>query len=521
MILFPIVGVLAIVVAVLAMMAISFSFNALLGTRQESSHPRQRRWGFIWLAALPVLGLVVLLGAFSKNTWQHQSPAVVENVARSDRSGVKGLSEARFELQKTNRALAGIVSINEAAIIESSVDEPAVPSVEAADNGTAAAASHAIADPADEKTAEEKTPPIETPTPKVSEEELQKQRSELGTDIGQWIRSLLDETSGSEAAGTNTVGQAAQSADGDVVVLQLSDQGAEQLLGQSAHAMLKSMNSELPSRIRQTYALISLTPSVEAGVAPVNPVLAAGGLKAIANSIGAIIARSQDPDSSSIEQRPVEVAVVADEPPGESPFPKWLKNPDGGRIVVETEFAPVGEDTKVPLLAEVNKAWIKHLADFADSLEPTIQKQAGFVKLELDAETAESCIVQTFERIEDLQTAVEGQKTMHKMYALVEFPESVDKVAVQEMRLSAQHDRVASLGILVVFLWLAVTSAGCGVRLRSHSSRLMRFSSFAVFAGLTLPIVLIACGFTVALARGETPRRPWMESAAVVKIHVD
>ena len=389
------------------------------------------------------------------------------------------------------------------------------------EQGSAAVPEPVIAAPAEDEKNEQTPPKIEVPTPTATADESQKPRSEPGTDIGQWIRSLLNESSGTEVAGSNNVGQAAQSADGDVVVLQLSDKGAEKLLGESAHAMLKSMNSELPSRIRQTYALISLTPSVDAGVAPVNPVLAAGGLKAIANSIEAIIAGSQAPNSLLIEKPPIDGAIVVAELSSEIPFPKWLKNPDGGRIVVETEFAPIGEDTKLPLLAEVNKAWMKHLAEFADSLEPTVQKQAGFVKLELDAETAESCIVQTFERIEGLQTAVEGQKSMHKMYALVEFPESIDKVAVQKMRLSAQHDRVASLGILVVILWLAVTSAGCGVRLRSHSSRLLRFSSFAVFAGLTLPIVLTAGGFTVALAKGETPRRPWMENAEVVKIHVD
>ena len=122
MILFPIVGILAILVAVIAMMAISFSFNALLGNRQESSPPSERRWRLVWLAAVPALGLIALLGAFSTNTVRIQTPADEEHAANSDQSRVEGLSEARFELQKTRRALAGIVAINEADFPEPEAD---------------------------------------------------------------------------------------------------------------------------------------------------------------------------------------------------------------------------------------------------------------------------------------------------------------------------------------------------------------------------------------------------------------
>ena len=72
----------------------------------------------------------------------------------------------------------------------------------------------------------------------------------LVSKIGQYISSNLEKVG--EHNGTTVLGQAAKSDNGDVVVFQPSDAMVRQILGAAGQNLLKSFNSELPGRIRQT-----------------------------------------------------------------------------------------------------------------------------------------------------------------------------------------------------------------------------------------------------------------------------
>ncbi|HQZ67915.1 MAG TPA: hypothetical protein PLY87_22645, partial [Planctomycetaceae bacterium] len=90
------------------------------------------------------------------------------------------------------------------------------------------------------------------------------QLQNLAARFGQMVRSHLE--SADETEGASSLGQAAKSDNGDVVVFQPSDDMVQLLLGAGGQDLLKSFNSELPGRIRQTYALIPLTPPVGAAL---------------------------------------------------------------------------------------------------------------------------------------------------------------------------------------------------------------------------------------------------------------
>jgi hypothetical protein len=94
------------------------------------------------------------------------------------------------------------------------------------------------------------------------------------------VRSQLE----SPATVSPATSSAGESANGDVVVFQLSEEMLRQLLGDSATEMLQTFNAQLPGGIRQTYALIPLSSPVGATVPQVQPLLAASGLSTLADS---------------------------------------------------------------------------------------------------------------------------------------------------------------------------------------------------------------------------------------------
>ena len=341
------------------------------------------------------------------------------------------------------------------------------------------------------------------------------QLAQLATTIGQLVRSRLDQNGEKKLAAPS--GPTEKAAGSDVVVFQLSEDVVQQLLGESGRELLQSFNSELPDRIRQTYALIPLTPPVGSAVSPVKPLLAAGGLESLANSLVSLV----DIAEQSTESQPGEaLPVVLATAPKTRPMPDWVKKPDGRRIVAETEPFVTGEDARRPLTGAINKALAEHLKTVTESIEPALREQSRFVKLELSEIAAQKCVVDTFERFEVLDTAAEGPKSMTKLYALLEFPEAVDNAAIQELRRSVQRDRIAGLGFVLGCAWLSIASAGFGIRLWRKGTRLRRWSSVPVFVAISVPLLAVAVGTVVALSRGEAGRPPWNQDHDTVRIDV-
>lgn len=351
---------------------------------------------------------------------------------------------------------------------------------------------------------------------------------QLVSKIGLYVNSNLEKVGDTESA--TVFGQAAKSDNGDVVVIQPSDEMVRQILGAAGQDLLKSFNSRLPGRIQQTYALIPLTPPVGSTV-PVNPLLAAGGLKTIANSIVAFVesvestaalaannAENADADAAIADvDAAIAIATGASfaEAVGELTVqpeipatPKWMEEADGRGIVVKTKPILSGDDAEALLTVAINEALAKHVQDVTANMNSTLREQAKFVCLELPQETARKYVVDTYDRAETLETETEGPQNFQIRYALLEFPEAVDQLAVQQIRKSIQQDRIFGLGLVVGFAWLSVCSAGFGIRQWRKGTRLRRIAAAPVFAVITLPTLLSAVGMVIALSTGEEPHRP-------------
>ena len=195
-----------------------------------------------------------------------------------------------------------------------------------------------------------------------------------------------------------------------------------------------------------------------------------------------------------------------------------MDEPDGRRIVVKTKPILAGDDGEALLTVAINEALATHVQNVTANMNSTLHEQANFVCLELPQATARKFVVDTYDRVATLETETEGPQEFEIRYALLEFPEVIDQLAVRQIRQSIQQDRIMGLGVVVVFAWLSVCSAGFGIRQWRKGTRLRRIVAAPMFAVITLPTVLIALGMVVALSQGEVLHRPWNSQPVTIDL---
>lgn len=327
-----------------------------------------------------------------------------------------------------------------------------------------------------------------------STEDRQKRLSELASHIGPWIRSLLDEDAKSELTTTGEPAEAVESSDKQVVIFKIPG---------------------------QTYALIPLNPGVAAAISRMKPLLISGGLEAMANSLARSLKEevaSQPaaalPPESEGRISDASIATLPEE------MPSWIRSPDGGRFVAQTEPLLPGEDITKPKVAAINKAFNAHMMTVAESLSPALHNQSRRITLELDTQTAESCVVESYQR-RDFIDSVEGRKEFIVGYSLVAFPEAVERAALQQLNHNVQADRITGLGMITGFAWLSVCFLGVGIRLWSRQSFLRRATAVPIFGLIAVPLMLLAAVIGISQAKGVPLKHPWVEENKTVSLHVE
>jgi hypothetical protein len=342
---------------------------------------------------------------------------------------------------------------------------------------------------------------VDTATQQESVEERRKRLSELASHLGPMIRSLLQNGEQPQAPVDINAPAAAESADRNIVVFQL------------------------PGPLRKTYAWIQLTPAVEAAVSPVKPLLDNGGLEAMANSLATLLSKPSA-DRPELPQPVLQTPTLpvskdlSESPLSEIP-PVWVTKPDGGRMVAKTAAIFEGEESTGPLVEAINKTLNEHLLGVTETLSPALRDQTGRMQLKLDPESAQRFIVASYERHELMETATEGSKPLKFVYALLEFPEAVDKVAVQKIRQAVQTERALGLGLAVGFTWLAVCCIGCGVRMWNRGSFVRRTLALPVFGVMAFPLLMLAAGIVIGMSNGRPINLPWIETPQTISLHVD
>jgi hypothetical protein len=273
--------------------------------------------------------------------------------------------------------------------------------------------------------------------------------------------------------------------------------------------MLAKLKSGMPSEVQAAFALVPLTSPVDSAVTPVKPFLAAGSLQLLADRLVTLLdpltgnSAKTAPDNSAV----TDAATVLSSAPVE---PTWVRKPDGGRMTVESKPVFDGADPEKALAEAVNEAYKQHAIEHFESLTPAIRSQLDRVQLRLDDRTAKLCIVDRYVRHEHGEFGTEGMKPFQIAYALVQFPEAVDRVTDKQLRLSMQNDRLFSLGLAVGLSWLSIIAACFGVRTWTRKTGFQKLYTFPLY-GLSVAFL----GSTVAVVGASTTGNgPHISSAA-------
>lgn len=206
--------------------------------------------------------------------------------------------------------------------------------------------------------------------------------------------------------------------------------------------------------------------------------------------------------ATPVEPVPAELAEA------EPAVPEWVRNPDGGRVVVETDFRVAAEDPMPLLRTAVSQAFRQHLEQQTESSLPAPTVWKKLIQVNLSETATERCIVAKFDRSEIISTA-EGPQTMIKTLALVEFPESIEHPTLAKIRRTVQQHRAWTVAVALLFLWMAFTSAGLLVRFTVGGSSLRKLISIPATVLIPVPLLLVAGALIAGIYQEQTRIFPW------------
>ena len=337
----------------------------------------------------------------------------------------------------------------------------------------------------------------------------------------------------------------AESTDSSVILMELNAETLARLLGNSD---VTEANSGIPEGFRRIYALIPLTTAGTQLVSPGGqPLKAVESVQTLAELLTAALSKqdiegtTSEPAYPAVElsEGAISSATTASasetktdsgnrqrlaEKPGDSDdfedksTPIWVKNPDGGRRVIETAFRPAGEDATALLRQELNHALTAHLVEHLTGSNPEPGNWTRLVKLNLSESAASKCVVATHDRRETI-TTLEGPQDMVQTFALVEFPEAIDRAAILQIRREVQSQRMICVLFVAALVWLAILSTGLILRFASGGRRLRLVLAIPAFMFISVPLVVLAAGAVIAMAEDDLKSFPWNDEVTLVTIN--
>lgn len=332
---------------------------------------------------------------------------------------------------------------------------------------------------------------------------------ELRDNVSDLIRSLLSQgtTAVRPDVSTPDTITGAPNQDG-MMLLEMSPEDASAMF--AGPEMLKSLKAQLPAGVKVAYALVPLTAPVDSAVAPVKPLLAAGSLQTLANQMVTLLEPFRTPPTS--ESTGADVSAVPSASNGSNadlmlPEPAWVRSPDGGRLTIQTRPLFAGDDRDQALVNAVSEAYKIHATQHFQTLDPALVSMIEQADLRLDDSAVRLCLVEKpFPRKEQAKFGQEGEKPFEIIYALVQFPEAVDKAAESKIRQALQQDRLLALGLAVGCGWLSTLSVGGAIRTWTRGTGFRRFLVSLPFAAIAM-VMMVGAGFVIiAASSGNGPR---------------
>lgn len=335
---------------------------------------------------------------------------------------------------------------------------------------------------------------------------------EVASQLGQFFQSQLNRPaaagdSPSEATGDQEVaaGTAGESADGDVVVYQFSEQMLADLFGSEAIDTLRSLSQQMPAGIRNSYALIPLPGSVGATVPPMKPLLASSGLRSLADSLVQLLKAGPANGQQATE-------LPGKSLPAEQPeIPAWVRQPSAGHRVARAEVLP-GEDTEDKVRESVEELLQQELQTGSEWIPVQLRQSALQASVGVSAGSLRTLVHNRFERQETLEQPIDGANELQVIWTEIELPRAE---ILGQLSLAAGQHRSWLLAAGVLIFWLGLVLAAISSRLWASGGLLSRFVSFGsgVFSiALLVAVVLVG----LRSARGLPLEDGQLFSGAVV-----
>ncbi len=483
----------------------------------ERSHVR---WAVGVFAVTAIVAIAATKGLRARSlTIESSSDEIV-----STHEALSELSKARQEAQNAVRETKIAVSDLHAALTESgemivvSAPQAAVETVQEPQPATPAQApaqpEAPKADPpvapatqTESTTAAEPAPQPEV-HPNPAEDSTEAKPEDRKDNVADLIRSLLSHgtTAVRPDASTASKAEGAPNQDG-MMLLEMSPEDASAMF--AGPEMLSRLNAQLPEGVKVAYALVPLTAPVDSAVAPVKPLLAAGSLQTLADQMVTLLEpfRSQPTADAAPKSADTEPSASSSSSDVTVTEPAWLKKPDGGRITVQSRPIFDGDNRDQALADAISEAYQSHATEHFQTLDPALVSMVKRVDLRLDDSAVKLCLVEKpFPRKEQAKFGQEGEKPFEIIYALVQFPEAVDKAAESKIRHAMQKDRLLALGLAVGFGWASILSIGGSIRMWTRRTGLKRFVVSLPFAGLAAVMMLGTVSVIVAASTGDGPQ---------------
>ncbi|MEZ6043766.1 MAG: hypothetical protein R3C20_24995 [Planctomycetaceae bacterium] len=332
---------------------------------------------------------------------------------------------------------------------------------------------------------------------------------------------------------------------GDVILLDLSEGVIEDLIRQSGGDAVQSLAEDLPEGIQRIYRLVPLTTSgpglLPAGSSTKQPLKVVEGIRTVADAVRYAIVTGRD-DAANRSVSNAAAALLAEKPADSTDstdatsstdatgsevltsksqvgelLPDWVNNPDGGRLVVETQFHPSEEDDQELLLSEIDNSLLGHLKERHNQWLAVHHAGRLPVRFSLTPETARQCIVARVEQSEVLETSA-GPQSMIRTIALVEFPEAVDKQAFDMIRKAVQRERMFLVVLVTILIGLSVLTGGIFVRTGIAAGKARKVMALAGLALTTLPLALVAVAAIGTTIQGDPVEVPWEPEHATIDL---
>ena len=300
-------------------------------------------------------------------------------------------------------------------------------------------------------------------------------------------------------------------ADGEMLVLPLSDQVLADLIGEEGVAAIERLNETVPPELRQAYAMIPIPGPASGTVAPVlrgtigPAVLSEQGMNLIQATVSNLI-----PDNLT-EKSLQQLAEAADGDTANSfEAPDWVDAPGDGYIVVKSDFALESEPVNKVLRPAIEEALIGQVESLISEQFQTDDGWKQYVSLSVTDDAIADCIVKTAEQTEILPTSG-GTFEMQRTYALVDLPETLRDSTVAQVRSSIQQSRMMSLGVTVAIAWLAALFLGVGARVAQSKSTTRKVALLPLVGLLIVPCGVSFGLMVSAMTSGETLDFSWAE----------